>query len=1142
MKSSNRLSLRTVALRLKKTLPTGILAVGLVLSMLPLSALSVAAATGAAAPQVSYTAGTAFKYTAGETGITAVQYGDTALNSTATYAMTDNVLTMGTTASTSSTSTNLKLIYVPVAASVTVPAHTELYLKHTIEAIATRVVTSTAATVTATAAVYYLGESDISSDLTFYPYYSGGASRGGEDPREIATAYQGESSTTQTAFPITTDKTVSYINATDGEKEFTSYFGVMLVIQKASSVKNTMTAEVTFTAEQIHGHDGMMFEEWTATDSLPTTSGNYCLASDVTLSAQWNAPDGIHLCLNGHSATLDARATAINVQSGYTLTLYDCTDSHGAITGNTGCSNYGTVTVHGGKIIGSGSYGMINYGTFTINDGTVAANASYIGVWNFNGTVTMYGGSISGTYGILNEGTATIYGGTVTGKATGSNYGISSAGTLTIYDGTVSGSICIGNGGTLTISGGSISGNYGIYNYKNGTAAISQTAGKTTTIAGSSYGIQNRGSVSISGGTVSGAYYGVREEYGYTTSLSVSGGIIKCTNNENCAVSWSKGTVTPSEGLVFYGSTTVDGEPTEKIDTLTTDNCTDYKVLTVKKPAHTHCLCGDASCNETGDGHGVVTLAQELTDTDQITSSGTYYLTGDITAASQIWPENDSNVIICLNGYSISFGWRAAIFLNMSDTTVTICDCNGAGSTHYGYWDGDSYTISETTPSVAEYDTLTGGIITGGYNGGYGAAYSLTSNTLNLYGGNIAGNRSDGQGGGVGVDGGTFNMYGGAVVGNYTGAWGDGHGGGVYVNGTFNMYGGIIANNKAINIDGSNNYGGGVYICYYNEREHGTFNMYGGSVTGNTSESGKDIYSQLNGEFVIGKPLTENVSVALSNGALGTTVATFANDYTGNDTDKAADLKKITYEDTAFSLALSEDKTKIVLAEKPPHTHTWEYSASGATVTAVCTGDGTCDYGGTDLTLTVIAPEKTVFGDGENANATLSGTSLAGVATLPAITYVGITGTSYAESTTAPTDVGQYTAMLTVGGVTARVDYAVASNAPTYTITIPATVTLGETATVTAERVSVGEQQQVAVKLTATGDAFTLTNGGSGVVEYTVTRGGTAVNSGDTVLLLTADSAETESVELTFGMPPRAVFAGVYTGTVTFTVSVEDVE
>ncbi len=125
---------------------------------------------------------------------------------------------------------------------------------------------------------------------------------------------------------------------------------------------------------------------------------------------------------------------------------------------------------------------------------------------------------------------------------------------------------------------------------------------------------------------------------------------------------------------------------------------------------------------------------------------------------------------------------------------------------------------------------------------------------------------------------------------------------------------------------------------------------------------------------------------------------------------------------------------------------------------------------------------------------------------------------------------------------TVTVEFSVA---PTYTVTIPTEVTLGNTATVKAENVVLDEGKQLEVALTATSDtdnAFKVTNGGTGVLTYKVTNGDNPVALGDKVLTVNPKDGTTGSNILKFNAPTGIPqFAGTYTGTVTFTVSVADV-
>ena len=108
---------------------------------------------------------------------------------------------------------------------------------------------------------------------------------------------------------------------------------------------------------------------------------------------------------------------------------------------------------------------------------------------------------------------------------------------------------------------------------------------------------------------------------------------------------------------------------------------------------------------------------------------------------------------------------------------------------------------------------------------------------------------------------------------------------------------------------------------------------------------------------------------------------------------------------------------------------------------------------------------------------------------------------------------------------------------PTFTVTIPATVALGETATIKAENVVVAKGKQVEVALT-NANGFTVATPQGAELGYTVKNGETTVNEGDIVLTVNPDNGKTGETTLTFTTPETVKFAGDYTGTVTFTIAV----
>ena len=112
---------------------------------------------------------------------------------------------------------------------------------------------------------------------------------------------------------------------------------------------------------------------------------------------------------------------------------------------------------------------------------------------------------------------------------------------------------------------------------------------------------------------------------------------------------------------------------------------------------------------------------------------------------------------------------------------------------------------------------------------------------------------------------------------------------------------------------------------------------------------------------------------------------------------------------------------------------------------------------------------------------------------------------------------------------------------PSYTVTIPASVTLGQTAIVSASGVKINKNQNLIVKLTGTSesdDTFKVKANGAELT-YTVKKGNADIAVGGEVLKVNTDTTANDlSAELSFVAPKSATYAGDYIGTVTFTVSV----
>ena len=299
-----------------------------------------------------------------------------------------------------------------------------------------------------------------------------------------------------------------------------------------------------------HEHDSDSIA-WTATDSLPTSAGNYYLTQSV--SGSWTVPTGeVNLCLNGQTIS-----GSITVGSGAKLTLTDCTGTgklQGSKSGSGVSINGGTFNLYGGTITGFvngveiGSHNDIKTGSsFTMYGGAITDNKAgsasgggvfLIGTTNSNVTApsfTMHGGTISDNTADASDGGG---GGVYVGEKC----------SFTMDGGTITGNTATnGNGGGIyihmlsrvTISGGEITNNKApaknntSYGHGGGIYSESGVTVKNVTITGNNSnfeggGIYGKGTITLTDATVTGnnqydVYYDGQEST--TPKLTVSGSV-----------------------------------------------------------------------------------------------------------------------------------------------------------------------------------------------------------------------------------------------------------------------------------------------------------------------------------------------------------------------------------------------------------------------------------------------------------------------------------------------------------------------------------------------------------------------------------------------------------------------------------------
>ena len=366
-------------------------------------------------------------------------------------------------------------------------------------------------------------------------------------------------------------------------------------------------------------------------------------------------------------------------------------------------------------------------------------------------------------------------------------------------------------------------------------------------------------------------------------------------------------------------------------------------VMLGKQSVHTHCICGDSSKNVNGHTHDAGITFQPWTKTDELPTSGDYYLTRNVTLARRAVSLGNANV--CLNGYTVTLSDVGRI--NPSGTTqLTDCSVNGKGKleSYPGKANG-GVTISGGNKFCLYGGTLNGVKVEIGQTGG---------GTFNMYGGKITGNTQGTVVGQSKTSGNqsaiTINMYGGEISGNHI----DGqYGGGVFVGSgnQFNMYGGKIINNTTT-ADG-----GGVYIApAYNAYSAGEMTICGdaviqgnkaGSVTNNVSlPSGKQI--TISGKLVENAKIGVTTRANLSQGNVNIATATdagwvvaknFTSDNSAYDVGLVNDGKTVTInafsttpaaEPNASFTATGRDAGTLVISGT--YTSTMQYSVDGGSV------------------------------------------------------------------------------------------------------------------------------------------------------------------------------------------------------------------
>ena len=778
---------------------------------------------------------------------------------------------------------------------------------------------------------------------------------------------------------------------------------------------------------------------YTAANSLPKKTGNYYLTSDVTLrdTGTWRPADGTVLCLNGQTVREFAFDTpaydAITVGSGVTFSLTECA----SIQGDIHCaSSAATHTVN-------------NSGTFNFYNGQLRgtkSKADGAAVYN-TGTFNMYGGTITNNSttarggGVYNANECNLYGGTITNNGTGG--GVYNNGTLSVGDSaTVTGNspnVYLPDGKAITLN-----------SELDESARIGITAEKQSDLT------DTADITVVKGGAAALNCFFPDDDGTYDLSYNDKDDVILhlIRDHTHCACAHK----------AKYAKNI--GNHTEHVDR-------EFVAWT------------DELVKEQYGRDTTLTAATALPKV-----AGCYYLTGDVTPAKAWWAADGT--ILCMNGHKIvSAGAIGSTVRVDSDVHVVLTDCRASGSisatratgaaglgfasgVQNGIADIFGVSFSGTSSGVAcntgntvnLYNSTISGTTSAIYNTGtvniagtvkatsdtVGSGYYCVNNlgtltvdgTLTAEGGNIGvANRKESNGsrsGTITVDGtltstgdntGLSNLGTLTVTGTLT-ATGKGtatlasglfnNGGTLTVTGTLTAtgntsgrrtYGLYNTGEGTVTVNGTFTASGGEYAVY----NFGPLNLAG------TVNANKNVYLGTGRTITVVGELADASSITVQTKdtpAAGSpvTIATTEN----ADWIKAGSFVSWTPGKYAVS-RIDEGKTVVLRG----HEHDWSYTlgSDGTAISAECrNADGLCGNpnGGS---VTIAPPSGELIYDGSAKAATVTGTKWA-ADDVSAITYKQ--GEKILSS--APTDVGEYAASITVGGVTASVTYEIGKATP----------------------------------------------------------------------------------------------------------------
>ena len=479
---------------------------------------------------------------------------------------------------------------------------------------------------------------------------------------------------------------------------------------------------------------------------------------------------------------------------------------------------------------------------------------------------------------------------------------------------------------------------------------------------------------------------------------------------------------------------------------------------------------------------------------------------------------------------TLTTGWYAVEGTVTGDTRIKV-----QGTVNLILEDGCSFTVNGGI-EVNEGNALTiwgqqkgnGELKTQNFencNAGIGGGDRKSGGNITVVGGNIiatAYSAGAGIGGGAYGNGGMITIKGGEIEAE-GGDAGAGIGGGGYGNGgTITITGGKI---KAKGIDGGAGIGGG------RQGAGGTIKIQGGNIYASIRDA-----LIANGDFAIGAgmngsggSLSIKDSVVITRGKINE----YNKDTWSGMIFENTETDGIVYGNPTLSQKFTlKDTQNLLIPENTSLQGTANLTNDGNIYVSGTLAESVSGSGKVHYALTVTG--GTAGGDVSTYKNQLYGKT-GGLVTLNATNVpVGqAAGWSCSDNTVT---IAKDAFTMPARKLTVTAQY---TNAPSYTVTIPASVELGNTAKIQAEDVNVVSGSQLVVRLSnANGLKLTTPEGAEQL--YTIKNGETSIQESDAVLTVAGGTADNSgTVSLDFAPDGEPKYAGVYTGTVMFSVSVE---